>query len=71
LNGYEAARQIKQQPGGNEVTVVALTGWAHEDDKRRALEAGFDHHLAKPVDLKALKELLTSPATNDNHCLSQ
>jgi signal transduction histidine kinase len=58
LNGYEAARHIRQQPWGQGVALIALTGWGQEEDKRRALEAGFDHHLTKPVEAVALEKLL-------------
>jgi CheY-like chemotaxis protein len=58
LDGYEAARRIRQQPGGHGIVLVALTGWGQDDDRRRSREAGFDHHLVKPVDLDALLELL-------------
>ena len=58
LNGHAAARQIRSGPGGDEVTLVALTGWGQKEDKRMAAEAGFDHHLTKPVDPAVLKDLL-------------
>jgi PAS domain S-box-containing protein len=58
MNGYEAARHIRQQPWGKTMPLMALTGWGQEEDKRRALEAGFDHHLTKPVDTAALEKLL-------------
>jgi CheY-like chemotaxis protein len=58
LNGYEAARQIKKQSWGKGMAVIALTGWGQEEDKRRALEAGFDHHLTKPGEAAALEKLL-------------
>jgi PAS domain S-box-containing protein len=58
MNGYEAARHIREQPWGGNVTLVALTGWGQEEDKRRAQEAGFDHHLTKPVKPADLQELL-------------
>ncbi len=58
LNGHAAARQIRSGPGGGEVTLVALTGWGQKEDKRMAAEAGFDHHLTKPVDPAVLKDLL-------------
>jgi len=60
LNGYEAARRIREQPGGWDMVLVAITGWGQEDDKRRAREAGFDHHLTKPVDPADLQKLLAS-----------
>jgi PAS domain S-box-containing protein len=58
MNGYEAARSIREQPWGTGMALIALTGWGQEEDKRRALEAGFDHHLTKPVDPAALEKLL-------------
>jgi signal transduction histidine kinase/ActR/RegA family two-component response regulator len=58
LNGYEAARRIRDEPWGGNVALVALTGWGQEEDKRRSLEAGFDHHLTKPVETAALEKLL-------------
>jgi PAS domain S-box-containing protein len=58
MNGYEAARRIRQQPWGRDVFLVALTGWGQEEDKRRAREAGFDYHVTKPADPAALTKLL-------------
>lgn len=58
LNGYDAARRIREMPGGDRIVLVALTGWGHEEDRRQATEAGFDHHWVKPVDLQALRDLL-------------
>jgi CheY-like chemotaxis protein len=45
------------------VTLIALTGWGQEGDRRRAMEAGFDYHLTKPVDPGALNDLLVEVAT--------
>jgi CheY-like chemotaxis protein len=58
LNGFEAATRMRQQPGGRRMVLIALTGWGQEEDRRRSKEAGFDHHLTKPVDLSILQELL-------------
>jgi CheY-like chemotaxis protein len=58
LNGYEVARQIRKQPWGENVILIALTGWAQQEDKQRALEAGFDHHLTKPVVLDDILHLM-------------
>ncbi len=58
LNGYEACRRIREQPWGKNMTVVALTGWGQEEDRRKSSEAGFDGHMVKPVDLTALMKLL-------------
>jgi CheY-like chemotaxis protein len=58
LNGYDAARRMRGQSGGNDIVIVALTGWGQEEDRRRSREAGFDHHIDKPVDPLALEKLL-------------
>jgi signal transduction histidine kinase/CheY-like chemotaxis protein len=58
LNGYEAARRIREQLRHKDVTLVALTGWGQEEDRRRSKEAGFDAHMIKPVDFAALTKLL-------------
>jgi len=65
LNGYEAARQIREKSGTDEIVLVAVTGWGQDEDRRRSREAGFDYHLTKPVDFDALQRLLA--ATNSNH----
>jgi PAS domain S-box-containing protein len=62
LNGYEVARQIRQQPWGKDLLLVAVSGWGQEEDKQRAREAGFDHHLTKPVELETLLELVALPS---------
>ncbi|QDT15017.1 PAS domain S-box protein [Alienimonas californiensis] len=58
LNGYEAARRIRDEPWGAEMVLVALTGWGQEEDRRRTREAGFDRHLVKPVEPAVLQQLL-------------
>jgi PAS domain S-box-containing protein len=58
LNGYEVARRLRQQPGLRDAVIVAITGWGQEEDRRRGREAGFDHHLTKPVDLDSLQGIL-------------
>jgi PAS domain S-box-containing protein len=58
MNGCEAARRIREEPAGREVVLIAITGWGQEDDRRRTKEAGFNHHLIKPVDLQQLQVLL-------------
>jgi PAS domain S-box-containing protein len=58
LNGYDAARRIRAQ-GGN-VLLIALTGWGQKEDRERSREAGFDHHLTKPVVFEELNKLLGS-----------
>ncbi len=58
LNGYDAARIIRQQPWGKQICLIALTGWGQEEDKRRANEAGFNFHLTKPVVATTVAEIL-------------
>jgi signal transduction histidine kinase len=60
MDGYEVARRIRSQPWGREATLVALTGWGQENDRRRSREAGFDSHCIKPLDLARLMSLLAS-----------
>jgi PAS domain S-box-containing protein len=59
LDGYEAARRMRQQPWGRSVTLVATTGWGQDEDRRRSAEAGFDRHLVKPIEVAALRDVLT------------
>ena len=63
-NGYEVANDLRARYGES-VTLIALTGWGQEGDRRRALEAGFDRHLTKPVDPGVLHALLKEMAEND------
>ncbi len=58
LNGYEATRQIREQPWGRDMAIIALTGWGQEGDRARSREAGCDGHLVKPVSLPDLEKLL-------------
>jgi CheY-like chemotaxis protein len=60
LNGYEVARHIRMQPWGREMRLVAITGWGQPEDRSRALEAGFDYHLTKPVSLEDLADILNA-----------
>jgi PAS domain S-box-containing protein len=59
LSGYETAQRARAEPWGQQAILIAVTGWGQEDDKRKAREAGFDHHLTKPVDPALMGELLT------------
>jgi CheY-like chemotaxis protein len=58
LDGHEVCRRIREKPWGQNITIIALTGWGQDDDRRRSLEAGFNGHLVKPVDYDRLLELL-------------
>jgi len=58
MDGYEVARRLRRQPGLEEVVLAALTGWGQQEDRRRTADAGFDHHLVKPPDPKAVESVL-------------
>ena len=58
MTGHEVARRIRQQPGGDTIVLVALTGWGQQKDHEQSREAGFDAHLLKPLDMAQLAALL-------------
>jgi CheY-like chemotaxis protein len=58
MDGLEATRRIREQPWGKRITIIALTGWGQENDRKRSREAGCDAHLVKPVNLPDLQKLL-------------
>jgi len=60
LNGYEVARQVRQHPLLGGVMLIAMTGYGQESDRQRAVAAGFDHHLVKPVNFAAVQRLLSA-----------
>lgn len=60
LNGHEVCRRVREQPWGRNITIIALTGWGQEADRRKSHEAGFNGHLVKPVDYDELLELLSA-----------
>ena len=66
VNGYEVAREVRKQPWGRDVLLLAMTGWGREGDKLRAFDAGFDHHLTKPVDLAHLERLVNEARRSPN-----
>jgi CheY-like chemotaxis protein len=57
MDGYEAARRIRRKAGSKDVLMIALTGWGQHDARQRTIDAGFDHHLIKPVDFDDIKQL--------------
>jgi signal transduction histidine kinase/ActR/RegA family two-component response regulator len=59
MDGYEVARRLRQHPELKNVVLAALTGWGQQEDRRRSAEAGFDHHLVKPPELKLVDSLLS------------
>ena len=60
MDGFEVAQRIRQRPEFDNITLIALTGWGQEEDRRHSREAGFDHHLVKPADVGALETLLVT-----------
>jgi CheY-like chemotaxis protein len=60
LDGHGATRQIRQQPWGSSIVIVAVTGWGQESDRARSKEAGCDAHLVKPIEVSDLEQLLAS-----------
>jgi PAS domain S-box-containing protein len=63
LNGYEAARHMREQPWGRDIVLIAVTGWGQDEDKRRSKEAGLNFHMVKPVEPAALEKLLAGLLT--------
>jgi PAS domain S-box-containing protein len=60
LDGYQLAMKIRAAPWGRGIVLVAATGWGQEEDRRRAFEAGFDHHLTKPIAAETVESLFQS-----------
>jgi CheY-like chemotaxis protein len=61
LSGFEVARRMRKEPGGNRLLLIAATGWGQAEHLSRSREAGFDHHMVKPIDVLALQQLLARP----------
>jgi CheY-like chemotaxis protein/anti-sigma regulatory factor (Ser/Thr protein kinase) len=61
MDGYQVAREIRMQEFGKSARIIAITGYGQEEDRRRSYEAGFDHHLVKPIDFNSLTTLFASP----------
>jgi signal transduction histidine kinase/ActR/RegA family two-component response regulator len=64
IDGYEVARRLRSRFNSG-MTLVALTGWGTEQDRRRSRDAGFDHHLTKPVELAAVEAVMATPAMSN------
>ncbi len=61
MSGHEVAARLLRQPHAGRRLLVAMTGYGQDEDRRRSHEAGFDHHLVKPVDPQTLRDLLACP----------
>jgi CheY-like chemotaxis protein len=60
LNGFEVAERLRQEPTLAHVVLVAMTGYGKDSDRHRAMQAGFDHHMVKPVSFDEMAKLLAS-----------
>jgi CheY-like chemotaxis protein len=58
MDGYAVARALREAQGGRPLHLIAVSGYGQEEDQRRALQAGFDRHLTKPIDPKQLRQIL-------------
>jgi CheY-like chemotaxis protein len=67
MDGYELARTMRRRPALRGAVLIALSGYGREEDRKRAAEAGFDHHLVKPADLDAIADLLARIASSRAH----
>jgi PAS domain S-box-containing protein len=65
MSGYDAASEIRKLDGGKRITIVAVTGYGQEEDRRRTREVGMDHHLVKPIDPQGLRKLLAAIRTGN------
>jgi signal transduction histidine kinase len=59
MDGYEVARRIRANPENRQISLIALTGWGQDEDRKRSVAAGFNHHLVKPADIDQLRQLLS------------
>ena len=58
MDGYDLARLIRTLPQAGNIRLIAQTGWGRYEDREKAKDAGFDYHLTKPIDHKALEAIL-------------
>jgi CheY-like chemotaxis protein len=65
MDGYEVARRLRGNPRFANLLLLAVSGYGRDDDRRRSREAGFDHHLTKPVSVDELNALIVSQARKD------
>jgi CheY-like chemotaxis protein len=63
LDGYQLAKKVRATPWGKGTILIAVTGWGQEEDRRRAFEAGFNHHLTKPIAAETVESLIQSLGT--------
>jgi CheY-like chemotaxis protein len=68
MDGYQVVARIRASGWGAQSTLIAMTGWGQEEDRRRSIAAGFDHHLTKPIDVDALAALLEQRVNDSQKC---
>jgi CheY-like chemotaxis protein len=68
VDGYQVIRMIRQDETLSSTYVIALTGYGREKDQRRALDAGFNLHLTKPMDYNDLRQAIAGIGTEGGHC---
>jgi CheY-like chemotaxis protein len=72
MDGYEVAMRLRERSDCSKALIVAVTGWGHEEDRRRSREMGFDLHLVKPVTARDLRAMLTDLNQKlEKHCLPE
>ena len=71
MDGYEVARRLRTRFPDRRASIIALTGWGQEEDRRQAREAGFDYHLIKPVEVNVLQTLLATLAQGTTPTVDQ
>lgn len=62
MDGYEVAQQLRKDDEIKETFLIALSGYAGPEDRKRSREAGFDRHLAKPADISAIERVIAEAA---------
>jgi len=67
FDGYQLARKIRGLSWGSQIVLIAVTGWGQEEDRNRAFEAGFDHHLTKPIAAETVESLIQSLGRPPEH----
>lgn len=71
MSGYELAHQVRGNPEFDDIPLVAMTGFGQQEDRDRALEAGFDYHLVKPADFESLQRLFQQIASQDSRRITR
>jgi CheY-like chemotaxis protein len=66
MNGRDVCRVMRSKSWGYKISIVAMTGWGQEGDRRKSTDAGFDHHLVKPVGLAVLASVLAECGARSN-----